>query len=213
MLVKICGITNSEDALLAAELGASALGFIFVRTSPRYIVPETAATIIRTVQARLGNNAPLFVGVFANTVRKDIHEVLHRVPLDCLQFHGDEQPEELIGYDQQVWKAFRVGEDFDVKILSRYSDSVEACLLDAYDPASYGGTGKTFNWQKAEEAKKCVKIILSGGLKPHNILNAITTVAPYGVDVNSGVEKMPGKKDPEKLRQLFSLLTTRKQKI
>lgn len=208
MLVKICGITNLEDALLASELGAAALGFIFVRTSPRYIPPAEATVIVEGVRKRFGTASPFFVGVFVNAARQEIEQVQNIVSLECLQFHGDEPPEELLDYNQRVWKAFRVGENFQPQTLTSYT--ADAWLLDAYDPSLYGGTGKTFNWEKAIEAKKYANIILSGGLKPQNILNAIATVQPYGIDVNSGVETSPGKKDPEKLRHLFSLLTTRK---
>lgn len=211
MLVKICGITNLDDALLAAELGATALGFIFVHTSPRYTFPENAAAILRTVRQEFGAKAPLMVGVFVNTPREEILKILHVVSLDCLQFHGDEHPHELQGYEQRVWKAFRVSEKFQAESMLQYA--AEAYVLDAYDPASYGGTGKTFNWQKAYDAKRYANIILSGGLKPQNILTAIRKVAPYGVDINSGVELVPGKKDHEKLRQLFSLLNTMEQNI
>ncbi len=207
MLVKICGITNIEDALFVTECGADALGFIFVRTSPRYIDPIRAHTIIETVRCYCSLKKTLFVGVFVNSSRQDVNEVLKQCALDCLQFHGEEQPSDVEGYSQKVWKAFRVSDSFDCRVLTPYK--VHAYLLDTYDVALYGGTGKTFNWQKAVEAKAYGNIILSGGLKPQNVLKAIETVQPYGIDVNSGVESEPGKKDHQKVKKLFELLKTR----
>ncbi|MCX7984297.1 MAG: phosphoribosylanthranilate isomerase [Bacteroidetes bacterium] len=204
MLVKICGITNVDDAMCATELGADALGFIFVSSSPRYVQLSHAAKIIHIVKGCYGTKAPLCVGVFVNADRIRISEVLQRVPLDCLQFHGDEQANDLKGYTQTVWKAFRVSEYFEAEVVKQYP--IDVCVLDTYDPLSFGGTGKAFNWEKAVEVKKYRKVILSGGLHPGNVLQAYEQVQPFGIDVNSGVEFAPGKKDHQKLRLLFKIM-------
>ncbi|HOV99449.1 MAG TPA: phosphoribosylanthranilate isomerase [Bacteroidota bacterium] len=208
MIIKICGITQEKDALYASELGATALGFIFVSTSPRYIEPAIAADIYQAVKVRFGEQSPQFVGVFVNATRSYINDVLQEVPLDCIQFHGDELPNEIQGYSQRIWKAFRVSNAFQPLILKDYD--AEACVLDTYESQMYGGTGRTFNWRKAVEAKQYCNVILSGGLCSQNIHSAIEVVQPYGIDVNSGVELSPGKKDHKKLELLFQELQRRK---
>lgn len=204
MLVKICGITNLDDAYCATDLGADALGFIFVPSSPRHVQVVQAEKIVHAVKTRYGTKAPLCVGVFVNATRTTINEVVQRVPLDCLQFHGDETVNDMKGYSQAIWKVFRVSEYFDPNVVKQYP--VDTCVFDTYDPLTYGGTGKVFNWEKAIEAKKYCRVILSGGLNPGNILQAFEIVHPYGVDVNSGVESYPGKKDHQKMKLLFHIL-------
>jgi phosphoribosylanthranilate isomerase len=196
MKVKICGITRMEDALDAAEAGADALGFIFVRESPRYVNPETAGEIIRQLPPFI---AP--VGVFVNANREEILDTIHRSGIRCLQFHGEETPEEIEGFSLPVCKAFRVSRKFRIEELTPYRAS--AYLLDAFIDGIHGGTGKEFDWQIAVEAKKHGRIVLSGGLTPLNIERAVTMVAPYAIDVNSGVESAPGIKDKRKLLALF----------
>ena len=199
MKVKICGITNIGDALYAAELGAAALGFIFVKSSLRYIVPNFARKIIQEL--------PPFVvpvGVFADMEYNDILEIIDQTGIGCIQLHGEETPKRLAKYPVPVYKSFRVDSSFNPEILRRYKGS--AYLLDTKISSELGGTGQTFNWEIAVKAKEYGRIILAGGLKPENIIEAVRIVQPYAVDVNSGVEESPGKKDHSKLRLLFDLL-------
>jgi phosphoribosylanthranilate isomerase len=196
MIVKICGITNLNDANMAADLGADALGFIFVPSSPRYIPPEKAAAITAHLPESL-----VRVGVFVNAGRREILETVEKAGVNCLQLHGDESPDDVKDFTLPVWKAFRISDRFDPQELDAYS--AEAYLLDTFSPDSYGGTGRTFDWNIARRLNTGRKIILSGGLNPENIARAVEYIRPYGVDVNSGVEQQPGKKNAELLRRLF----------
>jgi len=196
MIVKICGITNLDDANMAADLGADALGFIFVPSSPRYIPPEKAAVITAHLAESL-----VRVGVFVNAGRREIIETVEKAGVNCLQLHGDESPDDVKDFTLPVWKAFRISDRFDPQALDAYS--AEAYLLDTFSPDSYGGTGRTFDWNIARRLNTDRKIILSGGLNPENIARAVEYIRPYGVDVNSGVEQQPGKKNAELLRRLF----------
>ena len=196
MIVKICGITNLDDANMAADLGADALGFIFVPSSPRYIPPEKAAAITAHLPESL-----VRVGVFVNAGRREILETVEKAGVNCLQLHGDESPDDVKDFTLPVWKAFRISDRFDPQELDAYS--AEAYLLDTFSPDSYGGTGRTFDWNIARRLNTGRKIILSGGLNPENIARAVEYIRPYGVDVNSGVEQQPGKKNAELLRRLF----------
>jgi phosphoribosylanthranilate isomerase len=199
MKVKICGITNKDDALCAIELDADALGFIFVESSPRYVPPGDAKEIIRIL--------PPFVvpvGVFVNTTRNKIYRIAEETGIRCAQLHGDEPPEEMIGLAVPAYKSFRVDGNFNPEVVRRYPGP--AYLLDTYAESARGGTGETFDWTIAAQAKAYGRIILAGGLRPENIAEAVRKVRPYAVDINSGVETSPGKKDWKKLRQLFSIL-------
>jgi phosphoribosylanthranilate isomerase len=196
MIVKICGITRLEDALASAEEGAAAVGFIFVRSSPRYIAPAAAAEIIKKLPPFI---CP--VGVFVNEARADLLTAIERTGIRCLQLHGEETPADTVGYPVPVIKAFRVGDEFDPSVIASYS--LPAYLFDAAVPGMHGGTGKTFDWRKAGEASPYGRIILSGGITPENIALACRTVRPYAVDVSSGVESSPGIKDKKRIRSLF----------
>jgi phosphoribosylanthranilate isomerase len=199
MKIKICGITNMEDALLAAELGADALGFIFVKTSPRHIRPSAARKIIQEL--------PPFVvpvGVVADAEHDDILELIDETGICCVQLHGNESPKQLAKFPVPVYKSFRVDKEFNLETLQRYKGS--AYLLDTHVDSTLGGTGKTFDWDIAIAAKAYGRIILAGGLTPENISEAMKKVQPYAVDVNSGVESAPGKKDKNKLEQLFIII-------
>ena len=188
MRVKICGITNNEDAQAAVEYGADALGFVFAK-SPRQITKEQARDIIK--------NLPPFVspvGVFVDEKVDKIKEICDFGGIHTVQLHGNEQPsylKELEGYT--LIKAFRVKEEDDLKPLANYRP--HAFLLDSYVKGSPGGTGVPFKWEIARQAHKYGAIILSGGLTPENVREAIRVVKPYAVDVSSGVESSPGKKD------------------
>lgn len=192
---KICGITNREDALCAVNCGADAVGFIFYQKSPRYVAPEKAAEIICDL--------PPFVtpvGVFVNAPHIDATVKL--AGLRAIQLHGDEPPEACLGHEVPVIRTLRVGSEFDVLALRSYP--VHTFLLDTARAGSYGGTGETFDWAKAREAKNYGRIILSGGLNPDNVREAIEQVAPYAVDTSSGVEAEPGKKDHKKVRDFLT---------
>lgn len=195
--VKICGVTNLEDALLACKLGAAALGFIFYRKSPRYVQPEGARAIIQAVPPFVTT-----VGVFVNEPLAEVKQVIQVLSLNVVQLHGDETPEYCSQISHPYLKVFRVKDDFDVETLTNYQAS--GFLLDTYDDSNYGGTGVAFDWQIARKAREYGRIVLSGGLSPSNVLQAITFVQPYAVDVGSGVEAYPGKKDHQKLKSFFS---------
>jgi phosphoribosylanthranilate isomerase len=200
IFIKICGITELEDAKNIAEMGVSALGFIFYPKSRRYIEPEKANEIIL--------NLPPFivtVGVFVNEKTDKVEDTLKICPVDILQFHGDESPDYCKKFNKRVIKAFRVNEDFSSVILSNYL--VSAFLLDSFEQNEYGGTGKIFDWDVAVKAKKYGKIILSGGLNTENIKYAIEKVNPYGIDISSGVEISPGKKDIKKVEEILKLIS------
>jgi len=192
--VKICGITNLEDALAAADFGADALGFVFFRKSPRYISPANANKII--------NRLPPFIstaGVFVNEDKKRIKEIAHQTGINIIQLHGDEPPK-ACSLSMPVIKAIRVKSLENLEPLSGYKDRVSAFLLDTYTPEAFGGTGQIFNWDIAVEAKQSGRIILAGGLTPENIEKAVRFVHPYAVDVSSGVEEEKGKKDHKKMK-------------
>ena len=191
--IKVCGITNIEDALLASSLGVDALGFVFAE-SKRRITPENAKKIIDTLPPSI-----LKVGVFVNEKEKTVKELAKICGLDALQFHGDESPEYTQKFKQIVIKSFRVKDEDSLKVLSSYK--VSAYLLDTYSQKAYGGTGEVFNWDLAVKTKQFGPIILAGGLNPDNIEEAIRKVKPYAVDVSSGVESSPGKKDKHKLEE------------
>jgi len=190
--VKICGITNLDDALAAVEFGADALGFVFYKGSPRFITPERASDIVRGLPPFIST-----VGVFVDESPEEVERVLSLTGIEIAQFHGHEPPEFCITHARAI-KAIRVKELSDLEPLSRYK--VSAYLLDTYTPDTLGGTGQIFNWDIAVEAKKYGRIILAGGLTPENIQKAILWVHPYGVDVSSGVEEEKGKKDHQKMR-------------
>ncbi len=192
--VKICGITNIEDALAAVDYGADALGFVFYQKSPRYVVPEMVREIIAQLPPFVST-----VGVFANETPEKIKEILKFSGIDILQLHGDEPPDTCYIW-HRVIKALRVRDFADLKPLEVCR--VSSFLLDTYSAESYGGTGQVFNWDIAVEAKKFGRIILSGGLNPDNIEKAVRYAKPYAVDVSSGIEieEEKGKKDLKKMK-------------
>jgi len=201
--VKICGITNLEDALLAASLGAHALGFIFYQKSPRAIRPEAAREIIRALPPLV-----LSVGVFVDEEAQVVREISERVGLDWVQLHGRESPEYCRSLGRRVLKGFRIKNEASLAFLSEYQNAVQAFLLDTYRPGTPGGTGETFDWEIARQARKYGPVILAGGLTPDNVAAALQTAKPQGVDVASGVEVSPGKKDPGKLKAFFQAIKT-----
>ena len=196
--VKICGITNLEDALLAAELGADALGFIFYAKSPRHVAPETARAIIAQLPPFVAA-----VGVFVDEAAAVVQELAGRVGLDWVQLHGQESPEYCRNLGRKVIKGFRIQDEDSLRRLADYQGAAQALLLDTYKKGQVGGTGEIFDWHLARKAKKYGRIILAGGLTPENVAQAIATAGPAAVDAASGTEAAPGKKDPAKLRAFF----------
>jgi phosphoribosylanthranilate isomerase len=197
--VKICGITNLEDAVMAVEAGADALGFVFFQGSPRYIFPEQAAVIIKSLPPFVQT-----VGLFVNEDSATVNATADLCGLDLVQLHGEETPEYCETVNRRVIKAFRVR---DVSILDDMkSYRVAATLLDTWSTAALGGTGKTFNWEIAAVAAASHRIILAGGLTPENVAEAVRKVGPYAVDVSSGVESGPGKKNSELVKRFFNSL-------
>ncbi len=197
--VKICGITNLEDARLAYESGAAAVGFIFYDQSPRYIRPEEVATITTSLP-----ESAVTVGVFVNHSKKDIEYITRIAGTDMVQLHGNESPEFCSVIERPVIKAFRIGESIDLDHILKFD--VTAVLLDSYQKNRLGGTGRIFDWALLAHTRIHQKLILAGGLNPDNVLEAIQLVKPAAVDVSSGVELTPGKKDPEKMKLLFNAL-------
>ena len=195
--VKICGITNAEDAWVAVDAGADALGFIFVEGTPRYIAPETVAGIIAQL--------PPFVtpvGVFWDHAPGHVKAVAEQCGLGALQFHGDEPPEALAEYRLPVIKTLKVSAPGDLAAMSRYR--VSAFLLDSPARWSQGEGRSPIPWELARQAAGRRPVILSAGLTPDNVAEAVRLSRPYGVDVNSGVEARPGKKDPDKVRHFVT---------
>jgi phosphoribosylanthranilate isomerase len=196
--IKICGITNLEDALLAAALGADALGFIFYPRSPRYVTPETAREIIFQLPPFVAA-----VGVFVDEETAVIKDLAARLGLDWVQLHGQESPDYCRSLGRRVIKGFRIKDDNSLAALAPYRDAVQALLLDTYKPGQVGGTGESFDWHLARVAKKYGQIILAGGLTADNVAQAIKVGLPAAVDTASGTEAAPGRKDPAKLRAFF----------
>ncbi len=194
--VKICGITNEDDALRAVEAGADALGFVFYDLSPRCVSFETAERIIRKLPPYVVTS-----GVFVNNPASFIESAVERCRINVVQLHGDETPQFCTGIRHTVVKAFRIRDITSIETIRSYA--VAGYLLDAYTPGAYGGTGLTFNWETARIAKQFGPIILAGGLKPENVRTAVETVEPYAIDVSSGVEVSPGRKDHAKVVDLI----------
>ncbi|MEN3333974.1 MAG: phosphoribosylanthranilate isomerase [Blastocatellia bacterium] len=200
--VKICGVRTREEAEAAIEAGADALGFNFWPRSPRYIAPIDAKAITRRLSPLVS-----LIGVFVNEERERIIEIAALVGLPAIQLHGDEPPAFCQSFDSlRVIKALRVGEAFDCRVIEQYA--VPMILLDASIKGSYGGTGHRFDWQVATEAKRYAPVMLAGGLRIENVAEAIATVRPAAIDVCSGIEAEPGRKDLRKLRE-FMLEVTR----
>jgi len=194
--VKICGITNYDDAAAAVDMGADLLGFNFYPQSPRFLQPEKAAEII--------NKLPGFVdvaGVFVNTSSEQIRETISQCQLNWVQLHGDENPkfcQSLASLDIKIMKALRIKEQKDIEEAEGFF--TDAILLDAFHPEKYGGTGLTFDWNIVGHISK--RIFLSGGINPDNAAAAVE-LGVYGIDLCSGIEAEPGKKDHKKMKKLF----------
>lgn len=197
MRIKICGITSVEDARLCVEAGADALGFIFVERTPRYVAPDAAARIIAGL--------PPFVtpvGVFWDHAPGHVKAVAEQCGLGALQFHGDETPEDLQEYRLPVIKTLKVAVAADLARMAGYR--VSAFLLDSPSRWSEGEARPPIPWDVAAEAARLHPVLLSAGLTPENVAGAVRRVRPYGVDVNSGVEARPGRKDPARVRRFVA---------
>jgi phosphoribosylanthranilate isomerase len=192
--VKICGITRLEDAMAALRMGADALGFVFAE-SPRRMAPDRAREIVRAIPPLIQT-----VGLFVNEHREEMEEIKRYVGLDVLQLHGDESPEEVAQLRGRVIKALRVRAD-GVPNEDDFPDVT--LLLDAHAPSARGGTGRSFDWTLATEVALRRPVILAGGLTPENVTEAIRVVGPYAVDVSSGVELAPGRKDHDKMARFI----------
>ena len=194
--VKICGITNYKDAVVAVDMGADLLGFNFYRKSPRYIKPEKCVEIIRKLPAFVDT-----VGVFVNEPIERIFEIKNLCQLDWVQLHGDESPEfcgDFLSDNVLTMKAIRVKDAKDIEKAEDFF--TDAILLDAFDPAKYGGTGISFDWNILGHMNK--RVFLAGGVNPGNAVQAVE-LGVYGIDVCSGIEQHPGKKDHKKMKKLF----------
>ena len=194
--IKSCGITKQEDALCAIAAGADALGFVFYKKSPRYVLPETVQQIISLLPPFVTT-----VGLFVNAGVDVIEQTVQRTGINVIQLHGDESPEECRFSSTPVIKAVRVKDADSLAGIERYR--VSALLLDAWNDQQYGGTGESFNWQLVRNLTGPFPLILAGGLNPDNVAEAIRVVNPYAVDVSSGVETSPGEKDHNKIRKFI----------
>ncbi len=210
--VKICGITNIQDALLASELGANALGFVFAE-SPRKVKPDTAAEIIAELPPFIST-----VGVFVNHPAREVKAIANYCKLDALQFHGEETGSYCQQFHQRVIKGFRMRNyteiedwifhenEFEAETLLDPASNVVAYLVDAYARGQYGGTGIHLKWELVRNLESRKPLILAGGLDHKNVALAIKVVKPFAVDVSSGVELKPGKKDKYKLREFMKVI-------
>jgi phosphoribosylanthranilate isomerase len=198
--VKICGITNLSDARRAVEAGADFLGFNFYRQSSRYIAPAAARRIVQRLPKQVAS-----VGVFVNESEPEMLAIARRVGLDYVQLHGDETAEVVSRMRRsfRVIKAIRVRDSFRASQLGNFKRA-SSILLDGFDLRSRGGTGRSFNWKLAKSAGRKRRIFLAGGLTPENAAAAVSTARPFAIDVCSGVESRPGKKDAARMRALVA---------
>ncbi|MEE8574770.1 MAG: phosphoribosylanthranilate isomerase [Thermodesulfobacteriota bacterium] len=199
--IKICGITSVPDGEIALEAGADALGFVFYKDSARYVTPDEASIIVSIMPPEVAK-----VGVFVNEPIDTLVSIAKETEIDTLQLHGDEDEaylEELLRLlpDSRVLKVIKVRDEADIEKIKEFP--ANTFLLDTFSDISHGGAGETFDWGIALKAKELGRVILAGGLTPDNITDALRTVRPYGVDVSTGVEKSPGKKDREKIKNFI----------
>lgn len=214
--VKICGITRVEQGKAIAQLGATALGYICVTQSPRYVTPEQIASITAAVSAVFPQVKHF--GVFADESVASMVAIAPAANLTVLQLHGDETPEMCQHLRDaltkahlptiKIVKALRIRSNADLENSKKYEQCVDALLLDAYHPDQLGGTGKTLDWQSLKAFSPKLPWLLAGGLNPDNVATALAELSPNGIDLSSGVERSPGDKDLDKVRQLFNALKT-----
>lgn len=206
MRVKICGITQPQQSIAIATLGATALGFICVPTSPRYVTIEQIQAAVAQLPSKIDR-----IGVFANTSITEISQTVLASGLTGVQLHGDESAEFCYQLRQslpqvEIIKAMRVRNLEHLQTAANYTKFVDTLLLDAYHPQQLGGTGKTLDWQMLQEFSPTCPWFLAGGLTPDNIVDALSQVQPSGIDLSSGVERSPGDKDLDKVALLFHRL-------
>ncbi len=201
--IKVCGITSEEDALQIAQTSIWALGFIFVEESPRFINPDKAHQIIRDLPASI-----VKVGVFRNHSLEDVQFIRSFCSLDLIQLHGEEPPQFCEKLGRGVIKAFGVDASFDPLLLEDYAKVVDFYLLDSAQRGKSGGLGIPFNWDKIKNIKKQISkpLIIAGGLRKENIVACVQTLRPFAIDLNSGVESAPGKKEVKKLVEIIQIL-------
>jgi len=205
--VKICGITNPEDAQAAVRAGAHALGFVFHAPSPRYVTPEKAAAIIAALPPFVAA-----VGVFVNRPREEVESIAVRSGVHAIQLHGNELPEDCIGFGRPIIKSFRVSREKPFPVLARYR--VSGVLLDSGFGGAWGGTGVPLDWNYLVEHLNTLaqtvrsRLVLAGGLDPENVGQAIHLVQPSAVDVSSGVEDEPGKKNEHLIKEFIHAVRT-----
>ena len=209
MRIKICGITQPDQGCAIADLGATALGFICVPASPRYVSPEKIKAVVEQLPENIDR-----IGVFANSTWEEICQTVAACGLTGVQLHGDESPEFCHQVRQalpnvEVIKALRVRSSEALAQATVYTSWVDTLLLDAYDPQQLGGTGKTLDWGNLQQFQPRCPWLLAGGLTPENVLEALNQVHPNGIDLSSGVERAPGDKDLTKVAQLFEQLGLR----
>ena len=208
MRIKICGITKPEQGQKIAQIGATALGFICVERSPRYVTPSQIKEIIHQLSIAIDT-----IGVFANAQLSEIEQIVTETGLSGVQLHGSESREfcqqlrQILPNDLEIIKAFRIKTPESLAETEFYTDYVDTLLLDAYHPQMLGGTGQTLNWQDLQQFSPSLPWMLAGGLNPDNILDALTQLTPDGVDLSSGVEKSPGDKDLDLVVKLFDNLS------
>ncbi|MGC8578647.1 MAG: phosphoribosylanthranilate isomerase [bacterium] len=198
--VKICGITSIEDALLACEYGADAIGFVFYTQSPRYITPQDTIEIIEKLPAFIST-----VGVFVNEPIENINNIVNLTGINYIQLHGDEPMSTISRFGRRAIKAFRIKDALSIKEVNE--SGLNFVLLDSYTK-NYGGSGKSFDHELLKGLSKNIKFILSGGITPENVSRIIQLYKPYAVDVSSGVESSPGKKSIEKIKLLFERINS-----
>ncbi len=194
--IKICGITNPEDAQAAVDAGADALGFVFHRDSPRCVTPEAVRRIVAALPPFV-----MPVGVFVNEEVKKVRDLMDGCGLALAQLHGDESPSYCEALGKPVLKAIRLRDRVSLLAMAEYRGraNIRGFVVDAFSEAAYGGTGQVADWTLAAEVARAAQVLLAGGLTPDNVRDAIQQVRPYGVDVSSGVEAHPGRKDPSKI--------------
>lgn len=232
--VKICGLTNFDDALVAVDAGADLLGFIFYEPSPRYVSPDVVKEIVASIRSQVASGryqvsgemndvsdttqhaSPLFVGVFVNSPLEHVTHILNYCRLDAAQLHGEESPEFVANFKGRAFKALRPKSSAEAgALVQKFTQlPVTDCqppflprlLLDAYHPTLYGGTGHVTDWSMAAAIARQHPILLAGSLMPDNVSQAIKTVRPWGVDVSSGVEARQGQKDHVKLKEFVKIV-------
>jgi phosphoribosylanthranilate isomerase len=212
--VKICGITSLEDAIQAVDAGADLLGFNFYPTSPRFISPDACREIIAALEGQ--NLSAVYVGVFVNASSGEIARTLNQCGLDLAQLSGDEPPEFLLDLKEKAFKGLRpksLNEGIELAQEYAKGKAIPALLVDAHQAGAYGGTGQLANWEIARVIAERYPILLAGGLHPTNVASALDEVRPWGVDVASGVEAKPGKKDHRLVRDFIRAVKNNNQEV